>query len=120
MALLWQRQEAEDTPYEWLWIRTMLMTVLLANTPAQAEFLLYSLERAEAGSIGIHVNAVKTEFMCFNQRGDISTLNGRSLKLVDKFLEAVSHLPKMTSTHDMKAWIAIDKTVGYMEVRPIR
>ena len=57
---------------------------LLANTPAQAETLLHSLELAVA-DIGPHVNADKTEYMCFNQRGDISTLNGSSLKLVDKF-----------------------------------
>ena len=58
--------------------------VLLANAPAQAETLLHSLERAAAG-IGFHVNAHKTEYMCFNQTGDISTLNSRTLKLVDKF-----------------------------------
>ena len=58
--------------------------VFLANTPAQVEFLLNSLERAADGT-GLHVNADKTGYMCFNQRGDVSTLNGRSLKLVDKF-----------------------------------
>ena len=47
---------------------------LLANKPAQAEPLLHSLEWG-AGGIGLHVNADKTEFMCFNQRGNISTLN---------------------------------------------
>ena len=57
---------------------------LLANAPAQAETLLHSLERAVAG-VGLHVNAHKTEYMCFNQTGDISTLNGSSLKLVDKY-----------------------------------
>ena len=57
---------------------------LLANTPAQAESLLHSLERV-AGGVGLHVNADKTKFMCFNQRGDISALHSRSLKLVDKF-----------------------------------
>ena len=46
---------------------------LLANAPAQAETLLHSLERAGAG-IGLHVNAHKTEYMCYNQTGDISTL----------------------------------------------
>ena len=56
----------------------------LANTPAQAEFLQHSLEWA-AGSIGLHANADKTEYMCFNQRGGISTLKGGPLKLVDKF-----------------------------------
>ena len=55
---------------------------LLANTPARAESLLHSLERAAAG-IGLYVNAEKTEYMCFNQRGDISTLKSGPLKLVD-------------------------------------
>ena len=44
---------------------------LLANTPAQVKTLLHSLERAAAG-IGHHVNAHKMEYMCFNQRADIS------------------------------------------------
>ena len=57
---------------------------LLVNTPTQTESQLHSLERA-AATIGLHVNADKTEYMCFNQRGDISTLNSSSLKLVDKF-----------------------------------
>ena len=56
----------------------------MANAPAQAETLLPSLERA-AADIGLHVNAHKTEYMCFNQTGDIPTLGGSSLKLVDKF-----------------------------------
>ena len=45
---------------------------LFANTPDQAETLLHSLERAAAG-IGLHVNVHKTEYKCFNQRGDIFT-----------------------------------------------
>ena len=57
---------------------------LLANTPSQAKTLLHSLARAAAG-IGLQVIAHKTEYMCFNQAGDISTLEGTSLKLVDKF-----------------------------------
>ena len=57
---------------------------ILANTPDQAETLLHSLERA-AASIGLHVNAHKTEYMCYNQTGHISTLEGTPLKLVDKF-----------------------------------
>ena len=57
---------------------------ILANAPAQAETLVHSLERAAAG-IGLHVNAHKSESMCFDQTGEISTLGGCSLKLVDKF-----------------------------------
>ena len=52
--------------------------------PDQAETLLQSPERA-AADIGLHVNAHKTEYMCFNQTGDISSLEGSSMKLVDKF-----------------------------------
>ena len=58
--------------------------VILANTPNKAETLLHSLERAAVG-IGLHVNAHKTEYMCYNQIGDISTVDGTPLKLVDKF-----------------------------------
>ena len=41
---------------------TTPMTAILANTPAQAETLLHSLEGATAG-IGLHVNAHKMEYM---------------------------------------------------------
>ena len=54
---------------------------LLANAPNQAKSLLHSLEGA-AGGIGFHVNANKTEYMCFNQRDDIFTLKGGYWKLV--------------------------------------
>ena len=57
--------------------------VLLESTPAQAETLLHSLEWA-AACVDFHVNAHKMEYMCFNQRGNIS-LNGSSLKLGDEF-----------------------------------
>ena len=74
---------------------------LLANTPAQDETLLQSLERA-AASISLHVNADRAEYMCFNQRGHISTLYGSSLKLMDKFTtkKVVFHQPRKTSTRD--------------------
>ena len=57
---------------------------ILANTSNQAKTLLHSLERAAAG-IDLHVNAHKTEYMCYNQTDDISILVGTFLKLVDKF-----------------------------------
>ena len=81
-----------------------------ANTPNQAETLLHSLERAAAG-IGLHVNAHKTEYMCFNHTGDISILDGTSLKLVDKFTylgSSVSSTEKDIHTWLAKAWTAID------------
>ena len=76
-----------------------------------AETLLHSLEWVAAG-IGLHVNAHKTEYMCFNQTGDISTLEGTSLKLVDKFTylgSSVSSTEKDMDMRLMKSWTAIDK-----------
>ena len=82
---------------------------LLANTPTQAESLLYSLEQA-AGDIGLHVNAEKMEYMCFNLEGEITTLNGGSLKLVDKYLGSnVSSIENDINMCLAKAWIAIDR-----------
>ena len=84
---------------------------LLVNMPNQAETLLHSLERAAAG-IGLHVNANKTEYMCYNQTGNIATLDGASLKLVDKFTylgSSVSSTEKDIDTRLTKAWTAIDR-----------
>ena len=84
---------------------------ILAITPNQAETLLHSLERAAAG-IGLHANAHKTEYMYYNQTGDITTLDGTPLKLVDKFSyrgSSVSSKEKDIDTRLTKAWTAIDR-----------
>ena len=84
---------------------------LLANTPKQTEALLHSLEQAAAG-IGLHVNAHETEYMCYNQTGNISTLDRTSLKLVDKFTylrSIVSSSEKDIDIRLTKAWTAIDR-----------
>ena len=84
---------------------------ILANTPNQAETLLHSLERAAAG-IGLYVNAHKTEYMCYNQTGDIFTQDGSPLKLVDKFTylgSSVSSTQKDIDTRLTKAWTAINR-----------
>ena len=49
--------------------------------------------------------------MCYNQTGDISTLDGASLKRVDKFTylgSSVSSTKKDIDTRLTKAWTAID------------
>ena len=81
---------------------------LLTNTPNQGETLLHSLERAAAG-IGLHVNAHKTEYMCYNQTGNITTLDGASMKLVDKFTYLGSSVSSTEKDIDTKAWTAIDR-----------
>ena len=85
--------------------------MLQANTLTQAESQLHGLEQA-AGSIDLHVNVDKTELMCFNQRGDISKINGGSLKLVDVFTYLGSNVSSTENDINMqlaKTWIAIDK-----------
>ena len=79
---------------------------LLGNTPAQAESLLHSLERTAAG-IDRHVNAHKMEYMCFNQRDDMSILRGSSLKLVHLGSSASSTETDI-NTQLAKAWTVID------------
>ena len=100
----------------WYPIQTIMDTddiALLANTPTQAKSLLHSLENAAYG-IGFHVNADKTECMCFNQnpKGDISTLKGDSLKLVNMFTyfrSSVSSTENEINIRLAKAWIVIDR-----------
>ena len=84
---------------------------ILANTPHQVETLLHSLERAAAGIV-LYANAHKTEYMCYNQTGDISTLDRTPLKLVDKFTylgSSVSSSEKDIDTRLTKAWTAINR-----------
>ena len=84
---------------------------ILANTTNEAETLLHSLDRAATG-IGLHVNAHKTEYMCYNQTGDISTVDGTPHKLVDKFTylgSSVSSTEKDIDTRLTKAWTAINR-----------
>ena len=76
----------------------------------QAKTLLHSLEW-EAAGIGRHVNAHKTEYMRFDKRGDIFTLNDISLKLVDKLTYLGSNESSTETdinTRRAKAWTAND------------
>ena len=106
-----EKQEAVDNPTQ-----TIMNTdyagdiMLLANISTQVKSLLHILEQA-AGGIGLHGNADKMEYICFDQKGDISTLNGGSLKLVDKLI----YLGSCISTENdinmqlAKIWTAIDR-----------
>ena len=55
----------------------------------------------------LHVNAHKTEYMCYNQTGDISTIDGTSLKLLDKFtyLGKKSYTSYLISILRFQIWI---------------
>ena len=68
--------------------------------------------------IFFHVNAHKTEYMCYNETGDITTLDGTTLKLVDKFTylgSSVSSTEKDIDTRLTKAWTAIDRLTDKMK-----
>ena len=106
MALSWQRKEAEDTRCRLRWWHSDS-----DKYTNQAEILLHTLERATTG-IGLHVNAHKTEYTCYNQTSDISTLDGTSLKLVDRFTylgSSVSSTEKIIDSRITKVWTAIDR-----------
>ena len=97
--------------YIYIYVYIYNIYIIYAWSPDQAETLLHSLERA-AASIGLHVNAHKTEYMCYNQTGDISTLEGTPLKLVDKFTylgSSVESTEKDIETRLTKAWTAINR-----------
>ena len=105
-----------------MWSISSLPSMLGPLGVVAPDRVLFS-DQLELNAAGIvrHVNAHKTEYMCFNQTGDISTLNGSSLKLVDKFTylgNSVSSTETNINTRLAKAWIAIDRlSIGHMEVR---
>ena len=86
---------------------------LQANTPTQVESQLHSLEQAACG-IGLDVTADKTEYMCCNEKGHISTLNGDSLKLID-LIHLSGNGNSFSSTENdvnmrrVNSWTAIDR-----------
>ena len=51
------------------------------------------------GGIDLQMNADKTKYLCFNQKGYISTLNGGSLKLMDKFTNIGSSISSTEKWH---------------------
>ena len=84
--------------------------MLLANTPAQAESFLHCLEQV-TGVFSFHVNANKTEYMCFNYEGAVFNLNSGSLKLVNKITylgSSVSSTENDINMH-LAAWSAINR-----------
>ena len=77
-------------------------------------YIIWNESLQALASMSIHTRQNK---MYFNQTGDISTLNGSSLKLVDKFIylgSSVSSIETDINTRLAKAWTGI----GHMEVRP--
>ena len=70
------------------------------KTPTQAESQQHSLYQAACGT-GLHVNANKTEYMCFTQKGNTFTPSC-SLKLVSSPNNDIN-------MHRAKSWTAINR-----------
>ena len=82
---------------------------LLANTLAQTEPLVHSLEQA-VWSIGPNVNADITEYECFKQKGAIFILSSKPLELVDQFTYLGSNISSTESNVSLvKTWNAIGR-----------
>ena len=88
----------------WQMQTTQIYTVLLSNTPAQAESLLPNLKQVARG-FGLYANSDKTEFLCFNQDGAISSLNDKPPKLATSFY--ISSTESDINIYISKAWTAI-------------
>ena len=84
---------------------------LHANTPAQAESQVHSLEQA-AGDIDCYMDANKTETMCFKQEGANSTQSGNFHKLVYRFTFLGSNISSTESDGNIRlseTWISFVK-----------
>ena len=91
-------------------VSTIPLMLAIKGTPADHDTQIFNQSTMLVWIL--HVNAHKTEYMCYNQTGDISTLDGTSLKLVNKFTylgSSVSSTEKDIDTRLTKAWTAIDR-----------
>ena len=82
---------------------------LLSDNSYNAQKLLHILEKS-AAFIGLHVNATKTEYMCYNQDSTIETLNKTLLKQVDDFVYLRSNIAsteKNVLIRISKAWVVL-------------
>ena len=84
---------------------------LLSDNSYNAQKLLHILEKS-AAFIGLHVNATKTEYMCYNQDGAIETLSKTLLKKDDDFVylgSNIASIEKDVLIRISKAWSALDR-----------
>ena len=82
---------------------------LLSDTINDANDLLHHLERAAKG-IGLNVNVKKTEYISYNQQGNIKSLAGKDIKSVEEFTYLGSSITSSQKDIDIrvgKAWGAI-------------
>ena len=94
------------------WINVVLLLFLIFLNHSILSKIFMGTFLYIKNNIWNNVDAHKTEYMCYNQTGDITTLDGASLKLEDKFTyqgSSVSSTEKDIDTRLTKAWTAIDR-----------
>ena len=79
---------------------------LLSDNSYNAQKLLHILEQL-AGFFGLHVNATKTEYICYNQDDPIETLNKNPLKKVDDLGSNIAATEKDALIRISGAWSAL-------------
>ena len=109
MFSLLKRQRADDIPQQQWYADYVNELALLLNAPAQTESLLYNLQQVARG-ISLYVKTKKTKFMCFKQKGAISTLSGKTLILEKQFTylgRSISSTESNVNIRLAKVWTAI-------------
>lgn len=84
---------------------------IMSDSIDNATDLLHSVEKT-AREIGLYINATKTEFMSYNQEGQIKSLDGNEIKEVDNFVYLGSNVQsteKDIQIRKAKAWVALNK-----------
>ena len=89
---------------------------LLSDNSYTAQNLLYILQQS-AAFIGLHLNATKTKYMCYNPDGPIENLNKTPLKKEDHF---VILRRKISVVHNGPLWCTASretvKTVSHFRI----
>ena len=83
---------------------------LLSDNSYNAQKLLHILKKS-AAFIGLHVNATKTKYMCYDQGSTTKTLNKTLLRKVDDFVylsNNIASTEKDVLIRISKAWTALD------------
>ena len=84
---------------------------LTSDTIDEASKLLLHYVETAAREIGLYINVKKTEYIAYNQEGQIQSLDGKNIKSVNEFVYLGSNI--QSTERDIairkgKAWGALD------------
>ena len=82
----------------------------MADSLKDATVLLHEIENA-ALEIGLVVNASKTQYICYNQQGELKSIDGKDIKEVKEFNYLGSNITSTERDVQIrlgKAWAALN------------